>query len=203
MSAYREDIFQRKPSLESLALDAVSNAVFPKPGATVQLGKLTEIRLSDIVPALRHQFDNWDTVPLRYFAAYTSCCHPRPLIKIDTQIFKHLPYLEALDISWNPKLTLMGNNVMTVLKALSGSKVQRLFLRRNGNGSHEIDRLSTKFFSRLKSINVTELYLDGNGIVDLEPRTDLSYYLPNLEVLSISFSNSGSNLPIREVHIII
>ncbi|KAK2143345.1 hypothetical protein LSH36_852g00007 [Paralvinella palmiformis] len=193
LSKYRKDFFRNKTSLKSITLDSVNNARLPKPEHDIKLKTLSHIELYDILHELGHQFDNWDDVGIKYLGVYSACGSSQQLSEINTDVFNHLPHLEYLDISWNPKLSLMGK-IMKALKALSGSKVHILSLKNNGNGSHDIDNLSTAFFNTLKAINLTELYLDGNGIVDLQPTNDLSSYLPHLEVFSMPYNRLFGNI---------
>ncbi|KAK2143346.1 hypothetical protein LSH36_852g00037 [Paralvinella palmiformis] len=193
LSTYRKDIFQNKTSLRSIALDSVDGARLPKPDDTIELNKLDAVSLYNIVPELGGQFDYWDNLTIRKLGAHTSGCNNKPLTKIDTKIFRHLPDLEQLDISNNPNLSL-NHTVLNVLKALNGSKVRKLYLMNIGNGTHDIGKLPDEIFVSLKFINLTELYLDGNGIGDLQARDDLSSYLPHLEVLSLSYNRLFDNV---------
>ena len=126
LTEYREDIFRNKPQLNLINMDAVPSAMLPKVGGNIRLEKLRTVELYDAGPVLNHQFDTWDNVTIEVLGAHTRNYNARSLSKVDPQVFKHLPHLKQLDLSWNPGLSLKGS-ILRVVEALTGSRVQERF----------------------------------------------------------------------------
>jgi Leucine-rich repeat (LRR) protein len=192
LRSYRKDVLRNKSLLQTLSLDGVPHAKLPKPQGNIQLQNLTKISIFTGIAILRDQFVNWYDVPIETLAIYSADCKGERLSVIHPDVFKNLPRLKTLDLSWNPNLDF-SRNLTDGLKGLNVTQIERLMLRNIYPGRDNTISLQKELFQSLTNLSLKELYLDTNGISNIDPGFDIADYLPDLKVLSLSYNRVFGN----------
>ena len=192
--SYREDLFRHKPALKSLSLDGVYNALLPVPHGDIQLHNLTAISIYRGIDVLKDQFVHWKNVPIEILSLHSASdyCHGVRLSSIHPDVFLSLTRVVTLDLGWNPHMDF-SEKLTNGLRGLKYTKIKRLFLQNIYPGKRSTISLPERFFQSLANLSLRELYLDANGISNIDNGFDISDYLPDLQVLSLSYNRLFAN----------
>ena len=175
-SSIRNDLFATFTDLRNISVDF--------PNKVTLFGNVTwmlRLHKLEIYGSLKKVFDDTFAAIKQTRINYLGI-HSQMMEDVDALAFAHFPYLEVLNLSYTRVLGF--KNVSKAWYGLVFTSVRVLDLTRIAPYERQLITVTSDFYTNLKSLNITDLYIDANNILMIE--NGFLYALPKVRYLSLT-----------------